>query len=89
MIKPVGRSPLCPVKMEMQHGQRRIIPLYSRLTPTFSSTEATIPLQDVEKIKTKKIKTLQTWASMLFLTMHYFFLDTLPHLVGGGGETAS
>lgn len=34
MIKPVDRSPLCPVEMEMQHGQRLIIPLYSPLTPT-------------------------------------------------------
>lgn len=31
------RSPLCRVEMEMPRGQRLIIPLYTRLSPTSPS----------------------------------------------------
>lgn len=34
MINPEHRSPLCPLEMEMQRGQRLITPLYAALTPT-------------------------------------------------------
>lgn len=43
MIKPVHRSPLCPVEMEMQHAQRLIVPLYSPSHSNISSTGLIIP----------------------------------------------
>ena len=80
MIKLVDRSPLCPMEMEMQRGQRLIIPLYSPHHSNISPTAAWTH-NSTENINKKYLKHFKEG----FLTAHYFFY-TQSHLVGGGGD---
>lgn len=92
MIKPVHRSPLCPVEMEMQHAQRLIVPLYSPSHSNISSTGLIIPAAErgVNNNKKKKLvlKLLKDGLACIS-NAALFFLDALPHLVGGGGGEAA
>lgn len=68
MIKPVHRSPLCPVEMEMQHAQRLIVPLYSPSHSNISSTGLIIPAagRGVNNNKKQVLKLLKDGLAFYF-----------------------